>query len=339
MACPEIVGLCGDVSNIIISPGMVRYKMSMVDRTWNRYLTNRVRNAYPFGFQIDIEQVILNEDLLAILYDRSFVGTWMNNACRLGITSVIKMCMRVSNATSLIHNGFKYACMGGHVPTIKYMTRLSIQANERGAVQTDWDAGFQHVCVNGDVEMVQYIIDRADKLDLKCGFNRACGSGKLHVVELLLPMYHATSTNDWDMYLDSMTLGYACYGGNMTIVEIVMRLGFCDWNDGLVNACLGGNVAVAKLMIERGATSVNRGLIMASKANNMEVAQLMMDHGAGGIHLWNELLYDATKYGHLDFVKLAIERGANDFSHVLHMARILDHKNVISYLEPIIGPD
>ncbi len=49
-------------------------------------------------------------------------------------------------------------------------------------------------------------------------------------------------------------LYYACEGGHMDIVELMIERGATNWNDGLHNACCGGHIDIAKLMIEKGAT-------------------------------------------------------------------------------------
>src|SRR5688572_29063942 len=55
-------------------------------------------------------------------------------------------------------------------------------------------------------------------------------------------------------------LGKACQGGHMAIVELMIRRGANDWNDGLWGACRYGHISIVELMIGRGANDWNYGL-------------------------------------------------------------------------------
>jgi ankyrin repeat protein len=102
-------------------------------------------------------------------------------------------------------------------------------------------------------------------------------------------------------------LNYACQGGNLEIVKLMIKKGANIWNWGLEGACEGGHLEIVNLMIEKGANDWNNGLYGACKGGKLEMVNLMNEKGANN---WNIGLFGACKDGQLEMVNLMIEKGA-----------------------------
>ncbi len=102
-------------------------------------------------------------------------------------------------------------------------------------------------------------------------------------------------------------LYYACFGGYINLVKLIIEKGAYCWNNGLYNACYGGHESIVKLMIEKGANDWNLGLYGACFDGHESIVKLMIEKGANN---WNWGLYNACYSGHKSIVKLMIENGA-----------------------------
>ena len=71
-----------------------------------------------------------------------------------------------------------------------------------------------------------------------------------------------------------------CEGGNLNIVNLMIKCGKNDWNYGLEGACYGGHLNIVKLMIKKGANCWNRGLVFACWCGHSEIVYLMIKKGA-----------------------------------------------------------
>ena len=109
---------------------------------------------------------------------------------------------------------------------------------------------------------------------------------------------------------DNWNLGlyYACKGGHLDIVNLMIEKGAKHWNYGLQGACEGGHLAIVNLMIDKGANNWNLGLYYACEGGHLNIINYMIEKGATD---WNEGLRGACFGGHLDIINLMIEKGAN----------------------------
>ncbi len=134
-------------------------------------------------------------------------------------------------------------------------------------------------------------------------FRGACFGGQLSIVELMIDR----GSNDWNDGLD-----WACYGGHLTTVELMIARGANNWNTGFARACRGGHLAIIEMMIARGANNWNWGLFSACLGGHLEIVELMIARGADG---WNTGLARACRGGNRAIVKLMISRGATSCSN------------------------
>jgi hypothetical protein len=97
--------------------------------------------------------------------------------------------------------------------------------------------------------------------------------------------------------------------GNREIVDIFIKCGMSNWNDGLYNACLGGNMQVVEIMIGKGADDWNHGLSGACECGDIQIVNLMIEKGANN---WNDGLHSACYGCNIDIVNIMIDKGCND---------------------------
>ena len=115
----------------------------------------------------------------------------------------------------------------------------------------------------------------------------------------------ATKREGWSV---KELLEQACLRRNMYIVEKILKQEtVCDTNIYLKYACKGGHLDIVNLLIERGATWWNDGLYYACFGGHLDLAMLMIERGACR---WNDGLRGACEGGHSDLVTFMIERGA-----------------------------
>jgi ankyrin repeat protein len=237
---------------------------------------------------------------------------------------------------------FDNACKDGDMDTVKFMIQNDTP---------DFNSGLYHACQGGHMIIIDLLIEEgADDWDL--GLDGACEGGHMDIVTLM-------SEKDAQGF-DS--LYHACKGGNRDSINFLVEQAakdwrrICDWDRGLVGACEGGHIDLVKLIIEDtnntdgGANDLQHiiqegindlpniteedvndlqhilqqgindlrhaaedsntlidGLEYACKGGHMDIVKLLIEKGA---NYWNGGLYAACDYGHMDIAKLMIENGA-----------------------------
>ncbi len=63
------------------------------------------------------------------------------------------------------------------------------------------------------------------------------------------------------------------------IIELLIKRGANDWDEGLKYACKGGHKRIVELMLEKGATNLNKGL-RHLYIDNKKIAFLLIEKGA-----------------------------------------------------------
>jgi len=114
-------------------------------------------------------------------------------------------------------------------------------------------------------------------------------------------------TYDWDL-----GLYYACKGGHIDIIEMMIDKGAKKLNSELLKACVGGHLEIVKLMIKKGANDWKWGLLNACYGGNIDIVRLIISNGAND---WNNGLKCACQGGHMDIIELIIDKGATYCSH------------------------
>lgn len=98
----------------------------------------------------------------------------------------------------------------------------------------------------------------------------------------------------------------ACRYECITLINILIKKGVCDWDGGLGGACRGGRMRIAQLMIEKGAIDFDSGLYNACRSGNMAIVQMMIINKASYARRWG--LHTACQSGNIEIVKLTLEK-------------------------------
>ena len=83
-------------------------------------------------------------------------------------------------------------------------------------------------------------------------------------------------------------------------------------------------------IINKYINSPNHGMYEAAKKGHMDIVKLMIEKGAT---LRNAGLRGAAKGGHIDVVKYLIEKGANDLNNGLFYAAKGGHIDIVEFLQ------
>lgn len=244
-----------------------------------------------FGGDIDVAKLMLKKGAYC-------VNQGLKYAC-LGKHMNIVELMASRGATEFDH-ALGGACEGGNLEIVNFIISKNIRYWESGLVgasnsgRTDLieliiskanslsrvlDFTFYYACFHGQLNIVEFIISKAESsnyvLDLEYGFYNAC-------------------EGECGNYCVSGSRG-GHGGGNERIVELIMsKIDSIDWNRGLHYACIGGNMNLIRLMISKGANDWNVGLhgvfigarkvleneVDEFKIKHVEAAELMISKGA-----------------------------------------------------------
>jgi ankyrin repeat protein len=184
-----------------------------------------------------------------------------------------------------------------------------------------------------DVKYLNAIIDSGNTEYIKfyngenwdLGLRYACKGGNMECVELMIQK----GANQWNDVLRE-----ACIGGHMEIVELLIQKGANNWNWGLEGACLGGYMECVELMIENGANDLNCGLRGACEGGHKEIVKIMIQKGGKSYDFyWDIGLQGACQGGYMDCVELMIENGASNIKE--HFDKLIKngHLEIFEYLE------
>ena len=116
------------------------------------------------------------------------------------------------------------------------------------------------------------------------------------------------SINNYKELINIMFLN-VCRSGSRELVELMIRQGADDWNEGLHWACKGGHKEIVELLIEKGADGWNWGLYGACRGGHKELVEFFIEKGADN---WNFGLHGACEGGHKEIVELLIKKGASN---------------------------
>jgi len=128
----------------------------------------------------------------------------------------------------------------------------------------------------------------------------SCRDNNIYILLRLIKRY--ASNLNYDYGLDG-----ACFGGNLKLAKLMIKLGANNWDCCFTSACVNGNIKLVMLMIKNGANNFNHGLKIACGYNNIELVKIMIKYGANN---WDSGLSGACRYNNEDLQSLMIEKGA-----------------------------
>jgi len=158
---------------------------------------------------------------------------------------------------------------------------------------------FLEACKCGDLELVKTLSEQYQHWNY--GMKYACLGGYLDIVKLMIEK--GANNLNWGF-------GDSCLKGHLKIVKFMMKKGANDWNLGMIHACRGGHIDIVKLMIEKGANDWNNGMLNACDGEYLEIVKFMMEEGATEWKLeeiQNEELVNSLSFSELKkYMKLKI---------------------------------
>jgi hypothetical protein len=149
--------------------------------------------------------------------------------------------------------------------------------------------------------------------------------------EANLPAISAMITDGRIANYRSDILAYACEGGYLSVVELLLTAGFGP-NSGMDAACGNGHRSVVKLLLAGGGDPYS-GFYAACKRGDRSIVDLLIS--TGGIRTaidWNGGLKGACAGGHRPIVDLMLSNGANDFNEGMTAACEFGHRPIIDLM-------
>lgn len=222
--------------------------------------------------------------------------------------------------------GLMYACKEGNMEFIKNClskTLCDISTNF-------WNSCLDNACESGNIEVVNFVIDKGVSMYGQ-RLRSACKGGNIEVVKLMIQK----GSNDWNEGLKM-----ACSIGDINIAKLIIKHGGVDdWNIALCYACGGGHIDIIDFLITKGANDYSGSLAFACSGGHTNVVKFLfgrIDAGVGvevgvdvNINIW---LSHACGQGHMEIVKILIDRGANNFYHGLVNACYGRHIDIVKLL-------
>ncbi|XP_067653150.1 putative ankyrin repeat protein RF_0381 [Haliotis asinina] len=283
-----------------------------------------------------------------------------------GHRDVVKFLVGVGADVSLVdsegNNVLHWACIGGDLETVKLIVSMNaVDINSRGwysktpvmvAAQlghrnvvkflvgtgadvslgdSDGDNVLHLACIGGDLETVKLIVSM-NVLDINSReqYNMtpvmmAAGKGFSDMVKFLVGRGADVSLGDSD---GDNVLHYACFGGDLEIVELIVSMNVLDINSRgrysrtpVMRAAEKGNRDVVEFLVGRGADLAlvssygNNILHLASREGHLETVKLILSMNVVDINARNNNGQTATdtarREGHQRVVGLLVSRGAH----------------------------
>lgn len=255
------------------------------------------------GGQVHIFQEILNLHFTEEALDFEFWNLCLNHASNtsnnssIGNIEIIKF---IIDTNKTLFPKINFPPMGTDTDLFLYKNScLKIIELYMFYGADDWNLGLAKGCSAGDLKIIELMIKKGAN-DWNQGLFQACCEGHYDVIKLMIEM-GATNFN--------YCLSGACGRGNIEIVEFLITCGANNFDECL--KCVHGginNLEILNILVKNGATNWNDGLMWSCLFDNIESANFMIQHGANNIdnclNNWCFLCKDE------DIQKLLLNRGA-----------------------------
>jgi ankyrin repeat protein len=138
------------------------------------------------------------------------------------------------------------------------------------------DLAVHQAVMKGHLEIVQFLFEKWDGLDVNRHFQWACYSGQLQVAQFLFEK----GTNVNDTAGKYTALEGACIGGYIEIIKFLFENGaLITDHRAFQAACKYGHFEIVKFLVEKGA-DVNVGLRNTRFTKHFEIARFLVQKGA-----------------------------------------------------------
>lgn len=191
------------------------------------------------------------------------------------------------------------------------------------------------------MDMAQYNYPSYDHFYIAC-----CISGNVTLARYIMDNQNIFL----NMHVDIMYT--VCKLGNIEIINAIIERGYNNWNEGLKGSCYGNsdNVEIVKLMIKNGGSFTSECLHLACVAGNIKIINVLIDHYVNDSDdlndlddlmdwddwddwaYWDSGLSGACRGGHMDIVKLMIEKGSSNWNAGMCGACKGGHMNIVKFM-------
>lgn len=222
--------------------------------------------------------------------------------------------------------GYKKACMAGHIDVVKYLHEHCTNPN----------TGMEGACEHGRAEVVKYLIEhKADQFHRPMHIAARYGhesvtsllleTGKIHDDSIVLAIWEATRHHHVDVVAQMLkypgardeAFKSACRYGHIDLVNALAD-NKMNWNNGMVQACCGGYLEIVQLAIENHAHAYIRGLYWAGWGGNRSVVDFMLE--CTPIDNLDICLEGAVSGGQYAIVQYLVGLGASNYQQALSAA-------------------
>lgn len=269
----------------------------------------------------------------------------LNTVCRQGATaSVIRLLctdVDVNACGGFDGSALHAACRMGHIETVAILLQNNADVNQYGGV---YGYALQAAAAGGYLPIVAMLLEHEADVDASGGLfgtatHAAAYYGHIAVVRVLLDKgenstalaasKQAGDENTINTLLQAgmdinLTLYDASKNGCERVVELLLQCG-ADANttntsglSALYAACSEGHDEVVQMLLKKGADphpeqatfSCELPLTVAARRSHLNIVKILLIHGAQDrlMYTTNSALYEATKGGHIEIVKVLLER-------------------------------
>lgn len=225
---------------------------------------------------------------------------------------------------------FTLACARGLLDPIRFMM-------ESGYTIDSYEP-IKQAIVNNRNDVIRYIMPFIDPKYHEKTFLELCMNGNLEMVKYLID-----DATDPHIENDS-ALVYACINGNFELVEYLISLK-CDTstqnNEPMVMAVISGHSTIVEHLLKTVVVSNDdRMFYFSCREGHVEIAQYLLDHGISYTLDINKCIHAAIEYDHYNMVKFLVKnmdvlRNYYDYFDVAKMlqyAVLKDNKQIVNYL-------
>jgi ankyrin repeat protein len=308
----------------------------------------------------DILNIILNDvlynDINSIKKTSLICKNIHNNIQLLIQTNAIKNKLNIIQKYSEPNKSMYEAAQCGHIDIVQLIIEKDVQRS------IDWNWAMAYAARGGHIDIVLLMIEKgATNWNWTMLEAASCG---YHNAENIVQLMIEKGANNWNE-----TMCRASYSGHMNIVQLMIEKGANDWNGTMASAAYGGHMNIVQLMIEKDvqrSIDWNRAICRAATHNHLDIVRLIIEkdtqrsidwnktigfmysgqNSNSIIHLiitkcielnvqnidWNKIMFLAAANGNIDHVKLAMERGANNWYDTTLMATKYSHINIIQLM-------
>lgn len=203
--------------------------------------------------------------------------------------------------------------------------------------EMNWNNALYGACQGGHVDVIRFVLDNCDNYAEFNAISAVCESGNMECVQLIID--RCVPTQNIGHYWNCGLSG-ACRSGNEDLVRMMIekitvnsmtldeRWYNIDWGHALYGACTSGNVCIAQMIIEHPVVmalsytlDLSNGLYFACRGGHMNTVKLMLEKGANIRFASLGLLGSggSGKNGN-EILKMLLDRSD---SHLLNLADVL----------------